>query len=128
MINVYLYPVPAGVLNDPWLGDPTVPGTQPLDDRWFPELTHARPAPRRPQRPPTRPVVVAQSLYRDLVVRYGPVEGRRIYFEMEQQHSGPFGVGQKYDATKRRIQPGEARAAERAPVLEVPKAPAARRH
>lgn len=127
IVNVYLLDVPQGNLNDPWLGDPTTIAVTVGDDRWFPERVHPRPPLRR--QPPRRPVVVAQSLYGDLISRYGSAEGRRIYFEMEQQHLGPFAPGRKYDATRRRPQDGLAPPRdERAPVLEIPKATPARRN
>jgi hypothetical protein len=63
-------------------------------------LPQVKPPPARPV-----PVVVAQALMDDLVVRYGPSGGRQIYFAMEAEHKGPFAPGNKYDASERPLQP-----------------------
>lgn len=53
----------------------------------------------RAKRP--RPVIVAKSMYRAMVERYGRVDGERIYFAMQAEQKGPFGPGAKYeDATR----------------------------
>lgn len=71
-----------------------------------------------PPRPVPQPVVVAESLYTDLVARYGEKQGRRIYFEMQAEYKGPFAPGAKYDATTRRVPPPlEGPEHRRAPVL-----------
>jgi hypothetical protein len=67
---------------------------------------HHRHPPFRPvpHRPTVQPVIVAQSLYDDLVARYGKTHGERVYFEMETGMLGPFQPGKKYDATLRPVQ------------------------
>jgi hypothetical protein len=117
-VDVYLWAVPAGAINDPWLRDPTqiAPVPVPRDDR-----------PRTPIRkgPPPRSIV-AETLYGDLIGRYGPAEGRRIYFEMEDARVGPFAPGNKYDAARRRVPKGPEPDGDRAPLVHI-EVPAARR-
>ena len=116
-VDVYLWPVPAGAVNDPWLRDPVFPTpvvtVLPRDDR--PPLRH--------QQLPRQRSVVAVSLFTDLITRYGATEGRRIYFEMEAKRQGPFGTGNKYDASKRGVRRGRG-VGRRAPTvhLDIPEA------
>ncbi len=49
------------------------------------------------------PPVVAESLYRALVERYGPVVGKVVFEKMYEEHRGPFGAHAKYDPTKRSV-------------------------
>lgn len=110
-VDVYLWPVPAGALADPWLRDPTSPAVStslPRDDR---------PARGTQQLPRQRPVV-AVSLFTDLITRYGATEGRRVYFEMEAKRQGPFGAGNKYDAAKRGVKRGRG-SGKRAPTVHI---------
>jgi hypothetical protein len=96
-----------------------VPAPRPQEP-WAPKLPPVLP-------PQPQPVVVAQSLHDDLVRRYGSVQGRRIYFEMEAQGLGPFSPGAKYDASTRPIpegMPGPSH--RRAPVIN--RVPPARRN
>ena len=87
------------------------------DDR-FPLI-----APRLPEHPVPVPLIFAQHLYDDLVARYGPTHGKRIYFEMEAGMKGPFAPGKEYDASVRPIQPGlPAPSFRKAPVRRVPPA------
>jgi hypothetical protein len=109
-VDVYLWPVPAGNVNDPWLRDPTtgaVSTALPRDDK----------PPVRKQQIPARPIV-AMSLFTDLITRYGPAEGRRVYFEMEAKRIGPFAAGNKYDAARRGIKRGRG-SGRRAPTAHV---------
>ena len=111
-VDVYLWAVPAGVANDPWLRDPTgvaVTATLPRDDK----PVAVRRAPLPAQRS-----VVAVSLFTDLITRYGATEGRRVYFEMEAKRQGPFAAGNKYDASKRGIKRGRG-VGRRAPTVHI---------
>ena len=111
-VDVYLWAVPAGNANDPWLRDPTVPAVTtslPRDDR--PPMRHW-------PIPPMRSPVVAVSLFTDLISRYGASEGRRIYFEMEAKRIGPFAAGNKYDAAQRGVKRGRG-VGRRAPRIHV---------
>lgn len=112
-VDVYLWPVPAGNVNDPWLRDPTLPAVStslPRDDK--------PPAPRRKQQLPAQRPVVAVSLFTDLISRYGATEGRRVYFEMQAKRIGPFAAGNKYDAAKRGIKRGKG-SGKRAPLIHI---------
>jgi hypothetical protein len=42
---------------------------------------------------------VAMSLLRDLVGRYGVVEGNKVYLAMRDNAQGPFAPGNKYDVS-----------------------------
>lgn len=124
MTDIYLYPEAAspfdiilrvGLSAD--LRDWPLPGP-PRVSREGPRL-----APRMPEHPTPVPMVFAQHLYDDLVLRYGPTHGRRIYFEMEAAMKGPFAPGKEYDASVRPIQPGlPPPSFRRAPVRRVPPA------
>ena len=46
--------------------------------------------------------VVAETLYDNLVARYGEATGRFIYYKMELEAKGPFQAGGKYDVQKRK--------------------------
>jgi hypothetical protein len=113
-VDVYLWPVPAGNVADPWLRDPTVPAvivtSLPRDDK--------PPVAVRKQQLPTQQPVVAMALFTDLITRYGPAEGRRVYFEMEAKRQGPFAAGNKYDAAKRHV-PRRRGAGHRAPTVHI---------
>lgn len=93
---------------------------------WLPPQRVRQQAPTYPLLPPKptqQPVVVAASLWDDLVARYGEREGKRIYFEMQAEYKGPFAPGAKYDATVRDVPPPTMRPAhKRAPTLNIPPA------
>lgn len=93
---------------------------------WLPPQKVRQKAPIYPLLPPIpdqRPAVVAESLFGDLVARYGKREGERIYFEMQAEYKGPFAPGAKYDATVRDVPPPTMRPAhKRAPSLNIPPA------
>jgi hypothetical protein len=79
--------------------------------------------PLLPPVPTQQPVVVATSLFLDLVARYGQREGERIYYEMQAEYKGPFQPGAKYDATVRDVPPPTLRPAhKRAPSHNIPPA------
>lgn len=48
--------------------------------------------------------ITAESLYKDLVERYGLYEGRQIYFAMRREQKGPFAEGAKYEDDGKRAQ------------------------
>jgi hypothetical protein len=93
---------------------------------WLPPQVPRQTQPIYPLLPPIptqQPVVVATSLFEDLVARYGQHEGERIYFEMQAEYKGPFAPGAKYDATVRDVPPPTMRPAhKRAPTLSIPPA------
>jgi hypothetical protein len=41
-------------------------------------------------------VPIVQSLMDNLLKRYGPEEGKRVYYAMEAEGKGPFAPGGKY--------------------------------
>ena len=86
---------------------------------WLPrqKVRQRAPYPLLPKKPEPTPIV-AQSLYDDLVARYGETAGRRIYYEMQAEYKGPFAPGAKYDATVRDVPPPlQAPGQRRAPVI-----------
>lgn len=124
MTDIFLYG-PATPSVDIILCDPTVlcaaVVSLPSDDKPRGKFVHPPPG-HKVRRAPQAPVVVAESLMADLLARYGP-HGADIYFAMEREHKGPFGPGQKYDATQRPLQPVATPAPKRrVPVLRPPAA------
>jgi hypothetical protein len=121
MTDIYLYGPPAGAF-DIILRDPTVlyiaPGLGGFAGGggagWPPRYGRCGPCPYHPPGVCIRregrtgacycvPVkVVARSLLRDLVGRYGVIEGNKTYIAMRANAQGPFAPGAKYDVSRER--------------------------
>lgn len=119
-VDIFLYPSAYPIV-DIILSYPSIARQLILgrDDR---PADRSKPRRRPPPIPVPTPVVVAHSLFDDLVGRYGKEQGRRIYFEMQAEYKGPFAPGAKYDATRRKVPPLTTRPQPRAPVITVPPA------
>lgn len=46
---------------------------------------------------------VAKTLLLDLRLRYGTIEGNKVYLAMQDNAQGPFGPGMKYDVAERGV-------------------------
>lgn len=107
-VTVWMYEVPhfanpADVL----ITDPTVPAAtrrrhRPPDRPWRICPIHGpglcRRVTNRDGVPYCRAIAPeAQSLHRDLVKRYGAIEGNKTYLAMRNNRQGPFAEGAKYD-------------------------------